>query len=175
MRRCFVGIRFPSEILKEVARVQKKVDGEFFGKLIEEKNLHLTLKFLGEIDDGTLGEVRKRLGEINFSEFGAALGEVGVFSEQFIRIVWIKVLGDGILSLQKKVDEALSDLFEPERRFMSHLTIARVKTVEDRKKFLEMIEKLKVDNLKFTVDKFYLMESRISAEGLVYSILEEFS
>jgi len=45
------------------------------------------------------------------------------------RIAWIKVEGVGIWELQKRIDEALEDLFKKEERFMSHLTIARIKYV----------------------------------------------
>ena len=50
MIRCFICIDFPDEVIKEVARVQEELEKvKFNGKLTELENLHLTLKFLGEM------------------------------------------------------------------------------------------------------------------------------
>jgi len=57
---------------------------------------------------------------------------------------------------------------------MSHLTIARVKKVKDKKLFLDELKKIKVQNLKFNVDKFYLISSNLRPEGPKYSILGEY-
>lgn len=50
--RTFICIDFPTEVIKEAARIQALIDKQnFTGKLTEPENLHITLKFLGEIDD----------------------------------------------------------------------------------------------------------------------------
>src|SRR3989344_9350271 len=129
MVRVFICIDFNDEIVKELARIQDSIKNiKFTGKFTELENLHLTLKFLGEIDEDKVEEVKKRLDKVNVNEFEAKLGRMGVFSSNGNpRIVWIKVEGDGIWELQKKIDELLGGLFKKEERFMSHLTVARVK------------------------------------------------
>ena len=52
--RCFIGIDLPSTAIKEIERLQNIIGPHFSGKITESKNLHLTLKFLGEIDNDTL-------------------------------------------------------------------------------------------------------------------------
>jgi RNA 2',3'-cyclic 3'-phosphodiesterase len=174
-KRCFISVRFSREIVDEISRVQDELGlGDLFdGKLVERENLHLTLKFLGEIDSEKIEEVRKRLREIRFDEFFCELGDAGLFSEEFIRIVWVKVLGEGIIKLQKEIDDTLEGIFERERRFMGHLTVARVKKVFDKEEFLESIKRLGVGREGFFVKEFYLMESELSSEGSEYKVIEE--
>lgn len=175
--RCFIAIDLPREIINEVERVQAELKKKniFHGKLTESENLHLTLKFLGEIDLNKIEEVKKRLGEIKFEKFSCFTGELGVFSKSYIRIVWMHVLGRKVLELQKVIDEKLKDLFSAEERFMSHLTIARVKNVKDKLLFLEELGKIKTSKIKFNVDKFYLIRSELREGGPVYMNLEEYS
>ena len=76
--------------------------------------------------------------------------------------------------LQETIDEKLKDLFEPERRFMSHLTIARVKSIKDREKFLQELKKIKIEKMNFVVDRFKLKKSTLTSEGPVYETIEEY-
>ena len=175
--RAFICIEFPSEIVKEVARVQELLETrKFTGKLTELENLHLTLKFLGEVDERKLKAVKKKLQEIRLEKFDARLGEAGTFSyRKKPRIVWIKILGKGMIELQQQVDEVLSEIgFKKEERFMSHLTIARVKFVKDKKGFVDYVKNLGVKGLKFGVGEFKLMESELRPVGPVYTEIEEY-
>ena len=52
--RCFIGIDLPIVAVKEIQRIQKKLEPKFTGRLTSSENLHLTLKFLGEIKDETM-------------------------------------------------------------------------------------------------------------------------
>jgi 2'-5' RNA ligase len=164
----------PREAINCIKDIQKLIGKQnlFTGKFTEPENLHLTLKFLGEIDEDKIVEVKKRLGEITFNGFEAELGEVGVFSKKFIKIIWIKL--EGCSRLQKQVDKALDGLFDPEFRFMSHITIARVKRVFDRKGLVEYLKNIKVKKVRFKVDSFFLKKSELAPEGPVYEDLEEY-
>lgn len=175
--RVFISIKLSDEAVSEIKKIQKdlKSSGLFEGKLTEEENLHLTLKFLGEIDNKKIEEVKSRLNKVKVKNFNARLGEIGVFSEKFIRIIWIKLEGDGVFELQKQIDEALEGLFGKEVRFMGHITIARVKSIVNKKAFIGFLEKIKVKSLEFAVESFYLMKSELFPEGPVYVALEEFS
>lgn len=175
-KRCFICIDFDDEVIKEVARVQEVLGNLMFdGKPSELENLHLTLKFLGEIDNEKIEMVKERLKKVEFSCFEGKLMESGVFN--FMgkpRIVWIKVGGKGIFDLQKKVDEALKDIFKMEERFMSHMTIARVKYVKDKKGFVDYVEKVSVRDIKFNVKSFRLMSSVLTPNGPVHTLIEEY-
>jgi len=175
--RCFVSIGFPKGIISKIKGVQEVLQKRdfFIGKFTEPENIHLTLKFLGEIDEHKIEEVKIKLKGIKFRKFLAQLGDIGVFNEKFIRIIWIQIFGKEVEELQKEIDISLKYLFDPENRFMSHLTIARVKKVLDKKKLLDELKNIKIPDLKFEIDKFYLMKSDLTSDRPVYSVIEEFN
>ncbi len=166
--RVFISIDIPDEIKKEIVKIQNKIP-EFKGKKTEFENLHLTLKFLGNVDENILKEVKKRLEKIDFKKFEASVNSIGVFNEKFIRIVWLKI--NGSEKLQKEIDDVLNGLFEKEKRFMGHLTIARVKFVDDKKSFLEKLKRINIEKIVFGIDKFKLKKSALNSSGAVYSDL----
>src|SRR3990167_5476735 len=150
--RVFISLNIPKEIKNEIKKIQNKLP-EFNGKITEENNLHLTLKFLGEISEQKIEEIRKN----NFRKFKSSFDFLGVFSsssEEFIRIIWVHLTN--CENLQKKIDNSLEDLFEKEKRFMSHLTIARVKNIKDKQNFAERINKINFEKREFEVSKFCL-------------------
>jgi 2'-5' RNA ligase len=169
--RSFISVDIPEKVKREIVKIQRNLP-EFSGKKTDTENLHLTLKFLGEVDEEKIGKIKERLGSVKPEKFETEIDEIGVFSERFIRIVWLHMKNCD--NLQKQVDEKLRGLFEEERRFMSHLTIARVKNIKNKREFLEEIKKIKIPKIKFVVDRFYLMKSELTAEGPRYSVLEEF-
>ena len=118
--------------------------------------------------------MKKRLSEIKMDGFYCEIGEVGVFTKSFIKIIWIKLNGKGIFNLQKEIDEKLSGLLEPEERFMSHLTIARVKHVSSKKDLLDYLKSIKPKKSKFYCNRFYLKKSELKPEGPVYEYLAEY-
>lgn len=170
--RTFISIEIPEEVKTKIVKIQNELP-EFSGKKTEKENLHLTLKFLGEINEGKLEEVKQKLKEIKFNSFETEIDSIGVFSEIFIRIIWLHLTN--CESLQEVIDDKLMGLFESEKRFMSHLTIARVKSVGDKKKFLEDLKKMKIPSIKFKVDSFYLMKSELSEKGPRYDVIEKYS
>jgi 2'-5' RNA ligase len=174
LTRTFICIEFPDEVIKEVARVQELIGKvKFTGKPTELENLHLTLKFLGEIDDDKLEKVRVALGKIEFESMKLKLGKVGTFSVKGKpAIVWIKVEGKALYDLQKAIDEVLSREFKLEERFMGHLTIARIKYVKDKKGFWEHIENIKAKPIAFDCNEFKLKKSDLKQLGPVYTDIE---
>jgi len=172
--RVFIALDLPRKAINEIKKVQEIIKRKklFDGKLIESENVHLTLKFLGEIDEDKIKKVRQKLKEIKFDDFEVNLGDVGIFSKRFIKIIWIKLLGKGVFELQKRIDEKLEELFEKEFRFMSHITIARVNRVYDKRGFLDYIKKIKIKKIKFKINKFFLKKSELFPSGPVYEDIE---
>jgi len=173
--RCFVALDLPREVMNHIHDIQNQIKKQnlFTGKFTDIETLHLTLKFLGEIDSEKVEEVKKKLREIKFPAFEARLGNVGTFGERgYIRVVWIELIG--AYNLQKQIDSALNGLFQPEFRFMGHITLARVKSVGDKKALLEYIKHIKPKDFRFNVDKFFLKKSTLMPEGPVYEDLESY-
>ena len=169
--RCFIGIDLSSSTIKEIERLQNIIEPHFIGKITESKNLHLTLKFLGEIDNDTLKKVKKKLFLIKFQPFELYIDKLGVFSKKFVKIVWVKVFN---VPLQQLIDNSLADIFEKEWRFMGHITIARIKNLKNKNSFLELINKTKVNKIVFIIKEFYLKESILQKEGPVYKVISRY-
>jgi len=165
MKRCFISIDIPEETKKEILKIQEQ--------LPESENLHLTLKFLGEIDEHKIEKVKKKLRKIKYNAFESEIDSIGVFSEKFIRIVWLHI--KNCEELQKEIDKKLSELFENENRFMSHLTIARVKSVKDKKEFIEKLHKVNIPKINFDIGSFSLEESILTSKGSIYKDLEVYN
>jgi len=174
--RTFICIVPPKEIVKEITRVQELIKNkQFIGKITEPENLHLTLKFLGEISKETLNKIKSILSNVYFNKFEATLSKTGIFSyKKNPRIAWIKISGQGIFDLQAKIDEALSPLFKPEERFMSHLTIARIKYVKNKQDFIKTINSLPLKKLSFQINEFKLIKSELAPLGPKYTTLKTY-
>lgn len=170
--RVFIAIDIPEESIKEIRKIQALLP-KFEGKKTEPNNLHLTLKFLGDVDPRNVRQIRQKLREIKFKIFETEIDSLGVFYPQSIRIIWLHMSNcDG---LQNEIDKKLMGMFEPENRFMSHLTIARVKYVKDKDKFLRGLEKIKFGKIKFKVENFKLKKSTITERGSIYEDLESYN
>jgi 2'-5' RNA ligase len=163
--RAFIAIDLPENVRDRILGVQEKLP-EFKGKLTEIENIHLTLKFLGEVENIEL--VKEKLSCIKFRKFKIRINKAGVFSENLVRIVWLGVDSKckELWELQKEIDEKLEDLFPEEKRFMGHITIARVKSL-DKNSFLSKLKEIKV-NIEFEVESFKVKKSVLTAEKPVY-------
>ena len=169
--RCFIGIDLSLEATKEIKRLQRIIKPHFVGKITSGENLHLTLKCLGEIKDATLNEIKKRLSSIKYHPFELTLKGIGVFSQKIVKIVWVKI---STAPLQQLIDNCLNDIFKPEHRFMGHVTIARVKKLKDKDKFLKLINSTKINMITFIVREFHLKESILTKEGPIYKVINKY-
>jgi 2'-5' RNA ligase len=143
-------------------------------KLVERQNLHVTLKFLGEIPDEQVSAVREALRNVKMAPFDVEIGGLGTFPPggQRINVVWVDCKGP-LPELAAKIEESLKPLgFQrDERGFSSHLTIARVKQTPE--KLAERVEELKETKIgKQLADRFVLKQSTLTPEGPIYEDVE---
>jgi len=167
-RRCFVSLELPDELLHATREVRDALRKQFPDvRYVSCENLHQTLKFLGEISPELLVEAEERLRCIRRGPIEVGLSETGCFAP---RILWVGLRGAD--ELQRKVDDALESLFEPEHRFMGHVTIARVNGISDRLR--QSVEGLEVPRVKAWATGFSLQESHLSHEGPRYETIARF-
>ena len=175
--RCFISINIPKDTAERVKETQNKLP-DFNGKKTGKENLHLTLKFLGELSPLEIKKVKEILREIKFKKFSLEAESLGVFSKKFIRIIWLHLMGAE--ELQKKIDKEISlnmENFGKERRFMSHLTIARVNSLPsgtDKERFLKELDSIKIPEISFPVKEFCLMSSELKSSGAEHNVIERF-
>ena len=171
--RLFIAIDF-NELKDYFVELQSSLPKN--AELSLTKTFHLTLKFLGEVQPDKVEILNKSLKEIAFKPFSVNLDSIGVFpSEDYIRVVWVGLKPEEqVLELQKNIDENLKKLFKKEKDFKPHLTIARVKYIEDKKQFVDKLKRIKVENKKINVNNFKLVKSTLTPKGPVYEGLEVF-
>jgi len=174
--RCFLAIRLPEDVRKKLVEIQKQLpEGKM--KLVEEENLHLTLKFFGEISDFQINKIKRALEQVKMRKLEARLGKLGVFpSINFVRVIWIGVEpAEEIKKMQEEIDSLLEkEKFRREKKFESHITLARVKSVKDKKEFIKKLKEIIVEPIKFSIEKFSLEKSTLTSKGPIYETIKEF-
>lgn len=174
--RCFLAIEIEKEAKKELMKIQKQLPDAKM-KLVGEENIHLTLKFLGEVEDFKINKIRETLKQIKFGKFKANLGNTGIFpSPNFIRVVWVSLEpSEKIKELHKIVDEILEkEKIREDKAFESHITLARIKFVKEKQGFVDELEKINVKPVEFEVNSFVLKKSTLTEKGPVYEDIEKF-
>jgi 2'-5' RNA ligase len=173
--RLFIAFDVSEEVKNYLSGLQKLLPED--AKLNFVKEFHLTLKFLGDVDDSKVDHIKAMLSNADFTQFTAKTSELGVFpDEKVIRVVWVGLEPkDTINAFQKEIESALIDMFSKDNRFHPHLTLARVKSVKDKKDFIEKLKKIPVKELEFSVSSFKLIKSELTPEGPVYEDVVEFS
>jgi len=149
-------------------------------KLVEPQNIHITLKFLGDVEETLIDEIKQimRAAVKEITPFTMKLNGTGVFpNNNYVRVIWIGIKETQILeTIVKTIDKHLSQLgFKKEKRgFSSHLTIARVKSVKNKQRLLETIEKY--SNVEFSIQEvksIKLMKSDLTSAGPIYTTIKD--
>ena len=173
--RCFIALELSDEARKGLSEIQKKLP-EAEMKLVEPENLHLTLQFIGELTEEQVEKCMKLLRQVKFQKFKAKLGNLGFFpSEDYLRVLWIALEPSEIVKqLHDKICNALKPILSLDNKFKSHVTMARIKSITDKKGFIEQFKSLRCKEIEFEVESFVLKKSTLTEKGPVYEDLEEF-
>jgi len=173
--RCFIAIDLPSQIKEYLSQIQLSLPKEDI-KLVEKENLHLTLSFLGEIDEDHIERCKQILSEIKFRKFNTSFGNIGFFSSQdYIRVVWVSLEpAENIKSLYLQIHDKLKKEFKIDDRFESHITIARVRFIKNKQEFVKNLSSLKVESKGFEADSFALKKSTLTQKGPIYEDVARF-
>lgn len=178
MMRLFIAVNISEENKNRIARIQSKLKDNIAGvKWVEKENLHLTLKFLGEVAGGRLAEIKEKIAEAGslIKRFEIDFCNLGIFpNENFPRILWAGIeKGQPELEvLARKIEDLLQEIgFEKEKRpFSAHLTIGRFKNHRP----CSLHGKNKEEKFSQTVEKIFLIKSTLTPKGPVYEVVEKF-
>jgi len=173
--RCFIAVDIPEQLKEKIKEVQKKI---VYGgvKPTEEENLHFTLKFLGEISNEQIEQVKEKLRQIKLKPFRISINEVGVFPNlNYIKIMWLGCDSEELIGLAKSVDKKMNEIrFEKNEKYQNHITIARVKA-KPTKELIKKIQELKdIEIGEMLVDNIKLKASKLTSKGPIYTDLEIF-
>ena len=175
--RLFIAIEIPEDIKEYLTKIQEEIDinSNKIG-FVKKEQIHLTLKFLGEVQPNDIELIKENLKKITFNKFSVQLNKVGVFpNKNYIRVIWIGLEPEqNILELQKQIDESLKKLFKKDTNFKPHLTLARVKFINNKEEFIEKLKNINIENKKIEINNFKLIKSTLTPTGPVYEDLDVF-
>ncbi len=150
-------------------------------KAVERENIHLTLKFLGNVGSAKIDDVKSALSKVRFSPFQLEIKGAGAFPRLGrMNVIWVG-LGEGWTQVQQVFEQAealLSGLgFKRESRgFSPHITIARVRSGRRRDEIADFLRRLEEKSFgTFAAERVRLKQSVLSSSGPKYSILFEVS
>ena len=180
--RLFVAIEITNEIRNRIDEAMRQFGtNDFDIKFVDPVNLHLTVKFLGEVHEDKLHDIENGISESvkKFEPFVISLGKMGYFGNpDHIRVIWTDVMEgrETISELIREVDINLKHIRQENRKPSPHLTIGRVKSGRNREKLLETIDSLA--DVKFgemNVDCMKLKSSNLEKSGPIYRDVKQFS
>ena len=181
--RSFVSIDLDDEqILSRVESIissLKSIGGDL--KPVERENIHLTLKFLGNVSSARLGEVKEALSAVRFQPFQLEIKGAGAFpSLNRMNVIWVGI-GEG-WTLVQQIFEQTEILLQGQgfsretRPFSPHITIARVRSSRKKDETAAFLGHLSEESFgTFNAQHVRLKQSVLSPSGPVYSTLFEFS
>jgi 2'-5' RNA ligase len=180
--RSFIAIELPPEIKSTLARLQNRLKSGSRApvKWVDPDSVHLTLKFLGNIETALIEKITSALEEacLGVRPFSLEISGLGVFpNERRVRVVWVGLIGETetLGQLQKRVDDSLAPLgFKAEARpFTPHLTLARVReqaTPDERQVLGRLVSGAAMESSgSMNVNAVHLMRSQLTREGPIYT------
>jgi len=179
--RSFIAFDINNElVLKRLSEVQDMlVNTGADLKLVEPRNIHVTMRFLGNISEHMVDLIHEEMKKISFTPFDAELRSLGAFpSLRYARVVWAGIQrgADELMNVFNQLEPRLRNLgFRPDPKgFSPHLTIARVKTGRHKAELIRCVEDLA--DYEFGIikaDYLRLKKSVLTPKGPIYTTLRE--
>lgn len=176
--RLFIGIPVSEEIKAKIKPfyIQLERIGADLN-LVSLENLHFTLKFLGEVEEPKILEIKSKLETVKPSPFSVSLEELGFFpSEQRINVLWVGIKSKELVSLMREINSRLNYIRKDEHETeIPHLTLARIKSGQNKEQLLELINENQSTIFgQMVINQFFLYQSQLTPQGPVYKVLAEF-
>lgn len=187
--RIFLSLN-PDELTKQqIFMIQENLKSSIFKinkkflnsiKWEDENKFHLTLFFLGEVDEVKLNMISSALdnlqNNLSLSEIYFTANGINAFPKlRFPRVLYIDLKNEDkkAFELYEKINHVLRDLnFVSDKEFHPHITIGRVR--RDHKINLSELKDQINTSLNFSVKNFYLMESKLTGRGSEYSVIKQY-
>jgi len=174
MHRLFVAIRPPRDVRDQLVGLMGGVGG---ARWLGDEQIHLTLRFIGEVDRHVAEDVHAALGAIHHPRFEIAINGLGSFGRRGgVAVLWAGLTPQAPLkALHNKVDQACLKAGVPpdHRAYLPHITLARLSPSAGP--VAGLIESAGgVSGPPFAVEAFSLFESHLTPHGPIYSVVERY-
>ena len=179
--RSFIAFDIDSEpVLKRLSEAQGILANTGANlKLVQPRNVHVTMRFLGNISLDMIDSIHGEMNKVSFAPFDVEILGLGAFpSLKYARVVWagIRKGAEELSNISSQLEPCLQKLgFKPDRKgFSPHLTIARVRTGRNKAELMRCIEEHA--EFRFGVlgaNCLKLKKSVLTPKGPIYSTLRE--
>jgi 2'-5' RNA ligase len=176
MIRLFVGIELPEPLREQLSLLQGGVHN---ANWTTPENMHLTLRFIGEVPENSMGEIDDVLADVSVPPFELSLAGVDTFARgREPTTIWAGLdPSEQLHLLHSRIDKGLTraGFASDEKRYTPHVTLARLHRAPE----LRVAEFVASHNLfrapPFAVDQFSLFSSHQVASGAVYTVEADYS
>ncbi len=181
--RLFVSVDLPDEFAEPIADLQDEFSAASGLNVTDPEQAHVTLKFLGNVDEDRLPELEDELAATidaaDVDPFSVRYGGLGVFPDlEYISVVWLGVEdgGDELTRLHEAIEDRMTAIgFDSEsHEFTPHVTLARMEHAGGKEHVQEMVRDLDPTIGETRVESVQLTESTLTAGGPVYSTVKRF-
>lgn len=176
--RVFVGLDLPSELKEALAKVKVEIEPLIDGRWLAPENLHLTLKFIGQVSPDVFEKINSQLNKVKaaFKPFTVQTTGFGFFPHlKKPRIFWLGLSNQRLTELAQAVEDSLYRISIPKekREFQPHITLVRFKKpVLVPAGFEQKLPKL---DFSFQVQELTLFKSTLTPVGAEYQSLKKFA
>lgn len=174
--RLFVAIDLPEEVRQNVWGLYSELPAAHW---VDRQQLHLTLRFIGEADDKTFGQLKEALASVRSTPFPLALTGLGTFPGGQPRVLWVGIEeNEPLRLLQENVEMAvIAGGGAPEHRpFSPHITIARFKDPPPRGLLASYLDRNRDFRCEpFSVCQIHLYSSTLTGRGAIHKLEETFT
>jgi len=173
--RLFIGYYPPQSVVDYIYDIEENFkNSDIKANYSAKQNLHITFKFLGEVEENKIEDIKNVLDNYKNLDINLTLSKIGFFSKSQKSTIWVGLNGE-LQKLQDtvyKLNEDLSDVgFEKEsKRFKPHITIARKFDVLNNYN-LDILNNINVENMKFNINEINLIKSTLTSNGPIYEVI----
>jgi len=173
MPRLFTALEIPAEIGASLALLRGGLPG---ARWVEPENYHLTLRFIGDIDDALAREIAFMLGQVRRSAFDLRIDGLDSFGGNRPRVVVAAVPAvPELVELQAEHERLMQRVgLEPERKYKPHVTLARLRETSSRQVAEYLSTRQPFRSVPFPISRFVLYSSRASMGGSPYVVEAEY-
>lgn len=181
--REFLAIEIENHLKDNIQKIQDTIKDTNSCKInyVKTENIHLTLKFFGEINERKEKQIIKIVEKTinDYKHYTIKLAKIGAFPNiKRPRVIWtgIKDKHNVTINLIKELDNEFNKIgFKKERDYVPHITIGRVKEIHDKELLNETLKELKNEYVgKLEIKSLSLKESQLTPNGPIYTTKKEF-
>lgn len=182
----FIAINLDKEIKKYLSNIQEDIinyhSAQLKMKTVERRNLHISIKFLGNLNRLEIEKISLALQELSskYQPFRINLSKrIGIFpSIKKPRVIWI-----GVENGNSKIEKIYHDIerklqgesfYHNDKKFTTHITLGRVKYIKYPNNLIEFMEKIHFKDVSQMINSVELMESNLTTKGPIYGVISKF-